>query len=152
MSTPDVGTFGVAAAAGLFLVAAFDRAGRAADPRPLLLAGLWCASRTAMAVIAATQPYARTREGGLASAFLGRPFAWAALAVGGPSAAVARAMAVWKLPGRHRRSGRCHLGPRPRSAVTALARRRLGGFTGDVLGAAGVILETVGLIVAAAKW
>jgi cobalamin synthase len=33
-----------------------------------------------------------------------------------------------------------------------LARRRLGGFTGDVLGAAGVVGETVGLIVAAAKW
>ena len=32
------------------------------------------------------------------------------------------------------------------------ARRRLGGFTGDVLGAAGVVGETVGLVVAAARW
>jgi cobalamin synthase len=37
-------------------------------------------------------------------------------------------------------------------AVVALAVRRLGGYTGDVLGAAGVVAETVGLVVAAARW
>jgi adenosylcobinamide-GDP ribazoletransferase len=37
-------------------------------------------------------------------------------------------------------------------AVLALAWRRLGGYTGDVLGAAGVVAETVGLLVAAARW
>ena len=37
-------------------------------------------------------------------------------------------------------------------AVILLGRHQLGGFTGDVLGAAGVISETVGLLVAAAKW
>jgi cobalamin synthase len=41
--------------------------------------------------------------------------------------------------------------------VVALAQKRLGGFTGDVLGAAGIISETIGLIVAvglagAGKW
>jgi cobalamin synthase len=36
--------------------------------------------------------------------------------------------------------------------VLLLAKRRLGGYTGDVLGAAGIIGETVGLLVAAAKW
>jgi adenosylcobinamide-GDP ribazoletransferase len=36
--------------------------------------------------------------------------------------------------------------------VILFAQRRIGGFTGDVLGAAGVIGETVGLLVAAAKW
>jgi adenosylcobinamide-GDP ribazoletransferase len=35
--------------------------------------------------------------------------------------------------------------------VLGMARRRLGGFTGDVLGAAGVVCETTGLLVAAAK-
>ena len=38
------------------------------------------------------------------------------------------------------------------AGVVALARRRLGGFTGDVLGAAGVVGETVGLLLAAARW
>jgi adenosylcobinamide-GDP ribazoletransferase len=33
-----------------------------------------------------------------------------------------------------------------------LARRRIGGFTGDVLGAAGMMGETVGLVVASARW
>jgi adenosylcobinamide-GDP ribazoletransferase len=37
-------------------------------------------------------------------------------------------------------------------AVVLLARRRIGGFTGDVLGAAGIIGETAGLLVLAAKW
>jgi cobalamin synthase len=36
--------------------------------------------------------------------------------------------------------------------VVWLAWRRLGGFTGDVLGAAGITLETAALVVAAAKW
>jgi cobalamin synthase len=38
------------------------------------------------------------------------------------------------------------------AGVVALARRRLGGFTGDVLGAAGLVAETVALLVAAARW
>jgi adenosylcobinamide-GDP ribazoletransferase len=36
--------------------------------------------------------------------------------------------------------------------VVVFAQRRIGGFTGDVLGAAGVVGETVGLLVLAAKW
>jgi adenosylcobinamide-GDP ribazoletransferase len=34
--------------------------------------------------------------------------------------------------------------------VGALARRRIGGFTGDTLGAGGVVAETVGLLTAVA--
>jgi cobalamin synthase len=36
--------------------------------------------------------------------------------------------------------------------VVAFAVRRVGGYNGDVLGAPGVIAETAGLIVAAARW
>ena len=38
------------------------------------------------------------------------------------------------------------------AGVLWLALRRLGGFTGDVLGAAGVVFETVALVVASARW
>jgi cobalamin synthase len=38
------------------------------------------------------------------------------------------------------------------AVVVAFAYRRIGGFTGDVLGAAGVMAETVGLLLAAARW
>jgi adenosylcobinamide-GDP ribazoletransferase len=37
-------------------------------------------------------------------------------------------------------------------AVVAFGRRLLGGVTGDVLGAAGILGETVGLVVATASW
>jgi len=92
-------------------------------PAPLLLAALWCGSRFLMAVVAGTVPYAR--PGGLAGAFLdgGRRRV--------PVAGVVLVVAL---------------------AVVALALRRLGGFTGDVLGAAGMIGETAGLLAAAARW
>ena len=38
------------------------------------------------------------------------------------------------------------------AVVVVFARRRIGGFTGDVLGAAGVIGETAGLLALAARW
>ena len=37
-------------------------------------------------------------------------------------------------------------------AVVVWARWRIGGYTGDVLGAAGMVGETIGLLVAAARW
>lgn len=143
MAGPEVGAFAVAVG-GAALIARWASLA-SLPPAPLLLAGLWCASRTLMTAVVAFVPYAR-REGGLAAAFMGGkkvvPLATGvvgalALAAGwrlvaGPVAVIA-ALA----------SG---------VAVVALARRRLGGFTGDVLGAAAVVAETVGLLVAAAKW
>ena len=38
------------------------------------------------------------------------------------------------------------------AAVLALAQKQIGGFTGDVLGACGVLGETAGLLVLAASW
>ncbi|MDQ2729862.1 MAG: adenosylcobinamide-GDP ribazoletransferase, partial [Actinomycetota bacterium] len=57
MATPDVGAFGVTVVAVVLLarVAGLD----ATKPAPLLIAGLWCASRTLMAAAVTVLPYAR---------------------------------------------------------------------------------------------
>lgn len=147
MREPTVGAYGVAVAVVTLLArwaALFSM-----RPSVLLLVSLWAASRTVMAVVATVVPYAR--EGGIARGFLGSPRAGAmAAAVGVP---VALTGALWAV------AGVAYAGPAALVAglvgaggVVWLAHRRLGGFTGDVLGAAGVTLETVGLLVAAARW
>jgi adenosylcobinamide-GDP ribazoletransferase len=143
MASPEVGAFGVGVAIAVLLLRWAALA--AIRPSVILLVALWCLSRTGMAVVARTQPYARA-EGGLASAFFGSP-RWAPLLAGvGLSAGLALA---WRLP-----AGAVSLVAAvvAGASVVWLARRRVGGFTGDVLGAAGVLAETVGLIVAAARW
>jgi adenosylcobinamide-GDP ribazoletransferase len=148
MAGPEVGAFGLAVAA---IVLLSRWAGFASlRPAPLLVAGLWCASRTTMAVVATTQPYARP-GGGLATAFLsgrrGRGGS-GAIVVGGAVLSLVLA-GLWKVP-----AGPVAVlaGVVAAASVVALARRKLGGFTGDVLGAAGMVGETVGLLVAAARW
>jgi len=143
MAGPEVGAFAVAVGTAVLL-------GRGASiaslrPAPLLVAGLWCASRTLMAAVMRVVPYARS-EGGLATAFLGRS-GTVSLVAGGAGALVLAA--GWKLV-----AGPVAVvaGVGAGTCVVLLARRKLGGFTGDVLGAAGVVAETVGLIVASAKW
>jgi adenosylcobinamide-GDP ribazoletransferase len=142
MAEPTVGAFGVGVAVVVLLVrwAAFA----ALAPNVVLVVGLWCVSRTAMAVTVQAVPYAR-EGGGLASAFVGTRSSFAlalvgatlgiglgALAAGGAAAVVVAAAAG--------------------AGVVALGVFRLGGYTGDVLGAAGMTAETVGLVVAAARW
>jgi adenosylcobinamide-GDP ribazoletransferase len=144
MREPTVGAFGVGAVVvvllGRYAVFATLR------PAPLLVAGLWCASRTSMAAVVDRVPYARA-ESGLANAFMGSPVP--AFGVGIVAIASAAVASAWAVPA----------GPVAVAsslvvfgAVVAWARRRLGGFTGDVLGAAGIVGETVGLVVAAAHW
>lgn len=152
MADPTVGAFGLAVGASTMLLRLVALA--ALRPGVLLLAGLWCLSRTIMAVVARTQPYVRG-DGGLARAFVPGSHEsgeagtrqWAPLAAGG---ALGGAMLVWwrVVPG---------LASGGAAAVAAalvvwLARRRIGGYTGDVLGACGVLAETAGLVVAAARW
>ena len=110
-----------------------------------------------MAVTARAVPYAR--PGGLASAFLPAPAAGPrpgrAARLGGPAllglagGLLALALAF---------AGRGALGlaavgaeAAGAAAVVLLARRRLGGFTGDVLGAAAVVGETAGLLTLALR-
>lgn len=142
MRQPDVGSFGVMALATVTLV----RVGslQAVEPNPALLAGLWCGSRTAMAAIARALPYARSS--GLAAPFVGGSAALVVILgvlIAVPLVAVAHGIAgVAALAAVAAMT----------AAVAALAVRRLGGFTGDVLGAAGLLGESVGLLVVAGRW
>jgi len=142
MSEPTVGAFGVVVAGAVLLVRWAAFASMGADI--WLVAGLWCLSRTAMVAVMAALPYAR--EVGLASVFAGTG-RLVVVAAGAVAAAALVGIAVgWPALAVVSVAGLAVMG------IAALAQQRVGGFTGDVLGAAGVIAETVGLVVAAAKW
>ncbi len=141
MRDPGVGAFAVAVVGVVLMLRVAALSSRAPDIA--LLAGIWCAARAAVASVPRFVPYAR--ESGIASPLLDGAPGWPALLVV-PAAGlaalgvgVAGAVAV-------------AVGTLAAVGVVALARHRLGGFTGDVLGAAIVVAETVALVVAAAKW
>lgn len=137
MRAPDVGAFAVAAVVAALGLRTFALASHV--PSIALLVALWCASRSLVASVPAFVPYAR--EAGIASPLLDGAPRWPAFAVlpaaaiAGVEGAVAVAAAVAAGAG-----------------VVLLARARVGGFTGDVLGAAIVVAETAGLVVAGASW
>jgi len=142
MSEPSIGAFGVFVAGAVLLARWVSLSSMDADI--WLIAGLWCLSRTAMVAVINSVPYAR--GSGLATAFQGEPHTptvivgslvacvVVSLAIGLPAAVVIAASWIAVL------------------VTVALAEARIGGYTGDVLGAVGVLAETVGLVVAAAKW
>jgi adenosylcobinamide-GDP ribazoletransferase len=154
MADPRVGAFG---AVTLVLVLGLRVGALAAAPaRPLVLAGLWCGSRTLMATAARALPDARGGTGTVgafsegeetASSKSARRRAWIEVAAYGAVLAVGLAV----------------LGAGARGAVAVAAEigawavvvwfgiRRVGGMNGDVIGASGVIAETVGLLVLAAR-
>jgi len=147
MAAPDIGAFGATATVTALLLRWTCLA--VLHPAPLLLGGLWATSRTWMAVVMMRVPYARP-GGGLATAFLARSRRAALVPVATAGTVVALALVVGWRP---------LVGPVAAAAATLAAAatvwfawRRLGGFTGDVLGAAGVVGETTGLLVACAKW
>jgi cobalamin synthase len=152
MREPGAGAFGVGAGAAVLLLRWAALA--ALTPSVLLLAGTYTASRSVMSVVVRAVPYARAEGGGLATAFL---TAGDRTAAPGPVplagvlgvAAAGALLIAW-----HPVAGTVSLlaGLAAAVGVVLLACRRLGGFTGDVLGAAGVVLETVTLVVAAARW
>jgi len=157
MADPRLGTFGVAGLA-IVLLARFG-AFASMLPSPLAVAGLWSGSRTAMAVTARAVPYAR--PAGLASAFLGaptvgaaRPRVAAALASPAVLGLIGGLLAVFLAVAGRGVHGLAGVGAEAAAAggVVFLAWRRLGGFTGDVLGAAAVAGETAGLLTLALRW
>ena len=144
MSEPQVGTFGTVALSTSLI--ARSAAFAAVEPSALLLASLWASSRALMVVGSRLLPYARDQ--GLATPFLdeGRR-ADAALYVGVASIAAA-SLVTLRTHGRRGMLG-VLVGTAAGAGLLRGAQARLGGFTGDVLGAAGVISETVALLVIA---
>jgi adenosylcobinamide-GDP ribazoletransferase len=159
MKESTSGAFGIASAVAVLLLRWVGLV--AIKPSILLLVGIWAGSRTIMAVVATTVPYARP-EGGLASAFIepdqgndpskrrsGRARRNSVL-VGSLGAIVALGFCIAWRP----IAGAVTVLVEVAAAtlVVWFARRRIGGFTGDVLGAAGIVAETLALVVAAARW
>jgi adenosylcobinamide-GDP ribazoletransferase len=142
MRAPDVGAFGVVAVATALLARVSALSVQAVSIG--LLVAVWCASRTVVAAVPAFLPYAR--DHGIASQMVTRPSsAWmlAALAPAGVVAAVSTGL---------RGAAAVATTIVVAAGVVVLAKRRIGGFTGDVLGAGIVVGETVALVMAAAKW
>lgn len=153
MAEPEVGTF-AAVALGVVLISR-TAALAALEPSPSLLAAIYCSSRSVMVIGSRALPYAR--EEGLATAFLPAPARPDNAGPGncGPDSALvaglvgAGAAFVLASVVAGRRGARAIVtGWAAAALVLGLARRRLGGFTGDVLGAAGVVSETVALVMA----
>lgn len=142
MAEPAVGAFGITVVGGVLLARWVALSNLDADI--WLVAGLWCLARSAMVAVMSAVPYAK--EIGLASAFQGerhRPTvvggavvssALITVAIGWPAVVVVAAASIAAV------------------LTASFARARIGGYTGDVLGAVGVLAETVGLLAAAAKW
>ncbi len=141
MRAPDVGAFAVAAVALALVLRVTALASRPVSV--LLLIGLWAAARSLVASVPSTMRYAR--DVGIASPLLDGAPRWPALTIPIALAGAALGAGVAGATG-------VAAGVLAGVGVLVLAQRRIGGFTGDVLGATIVVAETVGLVVAAAKW
>lgn len=146
MAEPQAGAFGVAAAVVVLVVrfAALSSIVPVSVVKGvLLIGGIWVASRSIMALGLVHLPSAR--ESGMAAAFKGSGslapvlgIVVSAVALVAWHAVAAPAVLAAELAGA--------------GAVLLIAVRRLGGQTGDVLGAAGLLGETLALVLASAKW
>lgn len=150
MADPRVGAFGAVALVLVLILRVGSLASTVA--RPLVIAGLWCGSRTLMAVTARTLRSAHP-DGGTTAAFVGepdraRPSVLERYGVAVYGLGLAALLSVLGVGLR----GCVVVGVEMVAFVAIIwfASRRLGGYTGDVLGAAGVIGETAGLLVLAA--
>lgn len=142
MADPGVGAFAVGV--GFAVLSLRVAALASMEPSVVLLAALWSGSRTLMGTAAVKLRSARpTGLGASLGTKLPPPLH---VALGFPAYVVATerdvTTAAIVLVGLVLGAG----------AVLALARRRIGGVTGDVLGAAGLVGETLGLVLAAARW
>lgn len=135
MSRPDVGAFAVAAV--VVVVAARWAALSVDGIESLALVPIWAISRTLVALVPAIVTYAR--PGGLADPFMAGARRWLALWL---APAIAALVLIEGIPGAV--AAGVALGAAV--GVVVLAWRRLGGFTGDVLGAVIMVAETAALV------
>jgi cobalamin 5'-phosphate synthase/cobalamin synthase len=141
MADPHVGAFAFATGAAVLLLRTTALAVLLV-PRPFLLASLWALSRTAMAVTALTGRYARSH--GLASSFVTGAGSWVVPGIAG--AVLSLVLALADDPESILAVIAAALAA---AGVAWLAQRRIDGFTGDTLGAGGIVAETAGLVIAA---
>ena len=146
MAEPEIGTFGALAV----WLATLARAASLAEmaPSPILLGALGCGSKSVMVLATRILPYAR--PDGLVSAFLlGRTSPDRSVPAGLMGLAATSALA-FLVRGRRGFVG-ILAGSAASAGVLIGAHRRLGGMTGDVIGAAGVAFETASLLVWSAR-
>jgi adenosylcobinamide-GDP ribazoletransferase len=144
MADPRSGAFAIAAVATVLTarLAAFA----SLAPSPGLMVGLWAASRGVASAVPAVVDYARGH--GTAAAMHGGGRGILAIASLAAAGGTAIAAADRGLGG----AVAVPAGVVAAVLVVAVVARRIGGYTGDVLGAAIVAAETTGLVVAAARW
>jgi adenosylcobinamide-GDP ribazoletransferase len=149
MSDPVIGAFGAVTIAVVLIL----RWGSFASlrPEPFVIAGLWCGSRTAMIIITESLSYAR--PSGLVQRFLttdGSPGLRVVRRLAVVVGVAASVVLVTIEGGFH---GAIALGAEllAIALVALFSRHRLGGYTGDVLGAAAVVGETIGLLILAIR-
>lgn len=141
LSEPTVGVFAVVAV-GVALLIRFSVLAES-NLDLITVALIWAMSRTMAATIICWVPYARSS--GLASGFLPSPSRLLGLRIWLFVALIASISALFW----HGQLAAVLVGVAlivAALAVTVLALRRIGGFTGDVIGAAIVISETVALV------
>lgn len=138
MSQPDIGAYGVAAIGGALLLqfAALS----SMEPSVVLVMSICALSRAMLAADLALGRYAKAE--GLASAFRG---------AGQGTANIVGLLGAGAILLSWPNVGPAVGGLLAGLGVLAFANRRIGGFTGDVLGAALVVTETVALVLASAR-
>jgi adenosylcobinamide-GDP ribazoletransferase len=138
MREPTVGAFAVMAAVAVGLVVWSSMASMA--PAPLLVVALWALSRATAGLVLLR--VGNARGDGLAAAVA--PTGGTVALAGQALLAVAAAVVWDPVPGLLAGAGVLVAA----GAVVALARRRIGGVTGDVLGALIVTGQALGLLLA----
>ncbi|HEX4778850.1 MAG TPA: adenosylcobinamide-GDP ribazoletransferase [Acidimicrobiia bacterium] len=140
MRSPEVGAFGVATVAAVLLarMSALDTL----PPDVALVAVLAGTTRALVAAVPAWMPSAR--PSGMAASFVEGAPRW-------PCVGIVVAGALAAVTDGVRGVAAVVVATAAGVAVLVLARRRVGGFTGDVLGAAIYVGEAVGLLAAAAR-